>query len=234
MSKKRIVIVEDERDMADLVARRLGRAGYAVDVAYDGRAGLEKIRSRPTDLALVDIMLPQLSGTDLLQEVRRDPLMAHVPVILMTAKGEETDIVLGFQLGADDYVTKPFSLPVLVLRVAAVLKRASAPESSKGVTMVGAITIDSGRHIVKVSDEVISLTLTEFRLLSALAAARGRVLSRNQLIDKAMGEDHIVTDRTIDVHVTALRRKLGAARGYLQTVRGVGFRLVPEGEEGDL
>jgi DNA-binding response OmpR family regulator len=234
MPKKRIVLVEDERDMADLVARRLGREGYAVDVAYDGRAGLEKIRSRPTDLALVDIMLPHLSGTDLLQEVRRDPLTAHLPVILMTAKGEEGDIVLGFQLGADDYVTKPFSLPVLVLRVAAVLKRAAASAPGKGPVVVGAVTIDSDRHIVRVNDEVISLTLTEFRLLSALAAARGRVLSRNQLIDKAMGEDHIVTDRTIDVHFAALRRKLGAARGYLQTVRGVGFRLVPEGEEGDL
>jgi two-component system phosphate regulon response regulator PhoB len=233
MSKKRILIIEDEADVADLVARRLIKEGYAVDVARDGLTGLNKIRSKPPDLALVDIMLPDLSGTHLLQEVRHDPLTAHVPVVMMTAKGEESDIILGFQLGADDYVPKPFSLPVLVARVAAVLKRASGPPPGRAVLTVGPITIDTSRHLVRVNDEPVTLTLTEFRLLAALASARGRVLNRNQLIDQAIGVNAIVTDRTIDVHLTALRRKLGDARGCLQTVWGVGFRLLPEGEGGN-
>jgi two-component system, OmpR family, phosphate regulon response regulator PhoB len=230
MSKKRIVIVEDERDMADLVARRLTREGYAVDVATDGLTGLDKIRSRPTDLALVDIMLPHLSGTDLVKEVRQDPLTANVPIIMMTAKGEENDVVVGLALGADDYVAKPFSLSVLVARVAAVLRRATAGATGKGPLKIGPLAIDTDRHLVKVDDEVVALTRTEFRLLVALAGARGRVLTRNQLIDQAMGANTIVTDRTIDVHLTALRKKLGEARSCLQTVRGVGYRLIPEDE----
>ena len=232
MAKKRIVIVEDERDMADLVARRLVREGYAVDVAHDGRAGLEKVRSRQTDLVLVDIMLPVMSGTALVQELRQDPATAAVPIIMMTAKGEESDIVVGLLLGADDYVVKPFSLSVLVARVTAVLRRAGAAAGAgKERLKVGPILIDTARHVAQVGEEAVSLTLTEFRLLVALAAARGRVLTRNHLIDQAMGVHTVVTDRTVDVHLTALRKKLGRARGCLQTVRGVGYRLVPEGDE---
>jgi two-component system phosphate regulon response regulator PhoB len=230
MSKKRILIVEDERDMADLVAKRLVREGFLVDLAYDGVAGLGKMRARPPDLALVDIMLPHTSGLDLVKEVRHDPLTAHVPIILLTAKADESDIVVGLTLGADDYVTKPFSMSVLVARVHAVLRRAAAGTAENAPVKVGSIAIDTDRHRVTVAGEVVTLTLTEFRLLLALATARGRVLTRNQLIDKAMGTDHIVTDRTIDVHLTALRRKLGAASDGLQTVRGVGYRLVPEDE----
>jgi DNA-binding response OmpR family regulator len=231
MSKKRIVIVEDEPDMADLVARRLAREGYQVDVARDGLAGLDKIRCGQTDLALVDIMLPHMSGTDLVKEVRQNPLTANVPIIMMTAKGEESDIVVGLALGADDYVTKPFSLSVLAARVAAVLRRSAAGAAGKGPVKVGPITIDPDRHVVEVNDEPVALTLTEFRLLAALAAARGRVLTRNQLIDRAIGASAIVTDRTIDVHLTALRRKLGKARRWLRTVRGIGYRLAAEGED---
>jgi DNA-binding response OmpR family regulator len=235
MTKKRIVIVEDERDMADLVARRLVRDGYAAEVANDGLAGLEKIRSRPTDLALIDIMLPGMSGIDLVKEMRVEATTAGIPIIIMTAKGDESDIVVGLLLGADDYVVKPFSLSVLVARVAAVLRRtAASAETGKGRLTVGPITIDTERYRVEVGGEYVTLTRTEFRLLQALAAARGRVLTRNQLIDLAMGVTAIVTDRTVDVHLTALRKKLGDARGCLQTVRGVGYRLVPEDEEADL
>jgi two-component system phosphate regulon response regulator PhoB len=235
MTKKRIVIVEDERDMADLVARRLVRDGYAVEVANDGLAGLEKIRSRPTDLALIDIMLPGMSGIDLVKEMRLEATTAGIPIIIMTAKGDESDIVVGLLLGADDYVVKPFSLSVLVARVAAVLRRtAASADTGKGRLTVGPITIDTERYRVEVGGEYVTLTRTEFRLLQALAAARGRVLTRNQLIDLAMGVTTIVTDRTVDVHLTALRKKLGDARGCLQTVRGVGYRLVPEDEEADL
>ena len=231
MSRKRIVIIEDERDVADLVSRRLAREGYGVDVAHDGRSGLEKVLARPPDLALVDLMLPRLPGTDVVREMRQDPRTAHVPIVIMTAKGDESDVVVGLTLGADDYVVKPFSLAVLVARVAAVLRRASLPPPEKGVIRVGPITIDTERHVVQVDDEAVTLTLTEFRLLVALASARGRVLTRNQLIDHAMGVNTVVTDRTIDVHMTALRKKLGKARTHLQTVRGVGYRLAAEDDE---
>jgi two-component system phosphate regulon response regulator PhoB len=233
MSKKHIVVVEDETDMANLVARRLTREGYKVDVARDGVAGLDMIRSRLPDLALVDIMLPRMSGTDLVTQMRQDPRTAGIPVVMMTAKGEESDIILGLHLGADDYIVKPLSLSVLVARVAAVLRRAQAKEPGKGVLKVGAIMIDNERHVVEVAGEVITLTLTEFRLLAALAGSRGRVLTRSQLIDHAMGVNTVVTDRTIDVHMTSLRKKLGDARDYLQTVRGIGYRLVSEDEQDD-
>jgi len=232
MSKKRITVVEDERDMADLVAMRLKREGYIVETAYDGREALEKIRSSPPDLAIIDIMLPRLSGTELVTEMRQDPRTAAVPVVMMTAKGEDSDVVVGLQLGADDYVTKPFSMSVLVARVGAVLRRAaSTANGGKGLLKMGPITIDPDRHVVEVHGEPVGLTLTEFRLLMALVAGRGRVLTRNQLIDQAMGINVIVTDRTIDVHMTALRRKLGDARSCIQTVRGVGYRAAVEDVE---
>ncbi len=217
--------------MADLVSMRLKREGYLVEVAYDGQEGLEKVRSKPPDLAIVDIMLPRLSGTDLVTEMRQDPRTAGVPIIMMTAKGEDSDVVVGLQLGADDYVTKPFSMSVLVARMGAVLRRAAAMNGGKGPLTCGPVTIDPDRHVVEVNGETVSLTLTEFRLLVALVAARGRVLSRNQLIDQAMGINAIVTDRTIDVHLTALRRKLGDARACIQTVRGVGYRMTAEDAE---
>jgi len=232
MSKKRIIIVEDEQDMADLVSMRLRREGYVVDIAHDGQEGLEKVRSAVPDLAIIDIMLPKLSGTDLVTEMRQDPRTAAIPIVMMTAKGDDSDVVVGLQLGADDYVTKPFSMSVLVARVGAVLRRtASAAASGKGPLRVGPISIDPDRHVVEVSGEPVSLTLTEFRLLVALVAARGRVLTRSQLIDQAMGINAIVTDRTIDVHLTALRRKLGDARSCIQTVRGVGYRMASEDAE---
>ena len=234
MSKKRILIVEDEADMAELVAARLRREGYIVEMAADGVEGLKRIRANPPDLALVDIMMPRLSGTDLVTELRQDPRTVAVPIILMTAKGEESDIVVGLRLGADDYVTKPFSMSVLVARVAAVLRRRAAGlDGSEHPIAIGPITIDPSRYIVEGDGEPVALTLTEFRLLTALVAARGRVLSRNQLIDQAMGLNTVVTDRTIDVHLTALRRKLGEARTFLQTVRGIGYRMATEDRDNE-
>lgn len=218
--------------MADLVAGRLKREGYEIEVAYDGTEGLERIRSSPPDLALLDIMLPSLSGTDIAIAMRADPRTADVPIIMLTARSEETDIVVGLKLGADDYIPKPFSLSVLVARVAAVLRRSGeAKATGKAMLRFGSITIDPARHEVFADGKPITLTLTEFRLLSALVAARGRVLSRNQLMDQGMGVDAVVTDRTIDVHLTSLRRKLGKARRCLRTVRGVGYRLVGEGQD---
>jgi DNA-binding response OmpR family regulator len=226
MSRKRLLVVEDEHDMADLVAARLRKEGYGVDVVHDGVEALERIQAEPPDLALVDIMLPGLSGTDLVSRMRRDPRTAGVPVIMMTAKGQPHDIVEGLGLGADDYVTKPFSLAVLAARVAAVLRRAAAPsEGSAGAVTVGPIAVDTVRHLAHVGGRPVALTVTEFRILAALAAARGRVLTRSQLVDQAIGLRTVVTDRTIDVHLASLRRKLGEARGCIETVRGVGYRL---------
>ena len=229
MSRKRVLIVEDERDMAELVAMRLRKEGYQVEVAHDGARGLEKVRSSPPDLVLLDVMLPEMSGTDVAAAIRGDPRTAGVPIIMLTARSEESDIVVGLKFGADDYVTKPFSMSVLLARIDAVLRRAGAPrDDGKGLMRVGTIEIDTQRHEVRVGGRPVALTLTEFRLLAALAAARGRVLSRNQLMDQALGLDVVVTDRTIDVHMTGLRKKLGAARECLQTVRGVGYRLSPD------
>jgi len=227
MAKKRIVVVEDERDMADLVAARLRREGYHVTVAHDGAEGLNLIRSNPPDMALLDIMLPGMSGTEIAAAMRSDARTTHVPIIMLTAKSEESDIVVGLKFGADDYMTKPFSLSVLVARMDALFRRlASAVPSAKDVLTFGPLHIDLPRCEVTLDKTPLPLTRTEFRILTALVSAEGRVLSRNQLIDQAIGMDVIVTDRNIDVHVTMLRRKLGPARDTIHTVRGVGYKFV--------
>ena len=225
MSKKQIIVVEDERDMAELVVMRLRREGYLVEAVHDGLAALEKIRACPPDLVLLDVMLPGMVGTQVARELRNDPRTAHVPIVMLTAKSEESDIVVGLQFDADDYVTKPFSMSVLAARVGAVLRRSTAAPAQEDLLQAGPISIDTARHSVQVDGQEVTLTQTEFRLLMALAAARGKVLSRNQLVDQALGMDAIVTDRTIDVHLTSLRRKLGPARESIKTVRGIGYRL---------
>lgn len=229
MPKNSIIVVEDERDMAELVAMRLKREGYEVRVVHDGLSALDFIRCDPPDLVLLDIMLPKMSGTEVLKEMRGDPRASSVPVIMLTARGEESDIVVGLEFGADDYVTKPFSMSVLMARVAAVLRRSTQEEAApRSILHAGPIRVDRDRHLAQVDGEAVSLTLTEFKILVALMAAKGRVLTRDQLIDQALGMDAVVTDRTIDVHLTALRRKLGDARRYIQTVRGIGYRLATE------
>jgi two-component system phosphate regulon response regulator PhoB len=228
MAKKRIILVEDERDMAELVAMRLKREFYEVEVVHDGREALDRIRCNPPDLVLLDIMLPGISGTEVLRALRDDPRTSAVPVVMLTARTEDADVVVGLQLGADDYVTKPFSMPVLIARISTVLHRNEFKIAGKNVLSFGPIVIDPERHRVEVDSEAVDLTATEFRLLVAIVAARGRVLNRNQLIDQALGMDAVVTDRTIDVHMAGLRRKLGKARNCIATVRGVGYRLTDE------
>jgi DNA-binding response OmpR family regulator len=225
MAKKKIVIIEDEKDIADLVAMRLKREGYQVSVANDGSEGFELVRSEPPDLVLLDIMLPGMSGTEIAGKLRNDPRTASVSIIMLTARGEESDIVVGLKFGADDYVTKPFSMSVLVARIDAVLRRAAVPALDKTLLKIGPLIIDQEQHRVEAGGQEVTLTLTEFRLLTALAAAKGRVLNRNKLMDQAIGLDAVVTDRTIDVHMASLRRKLGVARDLIQTVRGLGYRL---------
>ncbi|MCY2930146.1 MAG: response regulator transcription factor [Planctomycetota bacterium] len=235
MSKKRIVLVEDERDMADLVAVRLRREGYKVEVAHDGIDALALVQSEPPpDLVVLDIMLPGMPGTEIAAKLRDDPRTVGVPIIMLTAKSEESDIVVGLKFGADDYVTKPFSMAVLTARVDALLRRTATPSTpEKAFRQAGPLRIDHQRYSVELDGKPLTLTLTEFRLLAALVAAKGRVLSRNQLMDQAIGLDVIVSDRNIDVHVTMLRRKLGKARDVIETVRGVGYRFAADTGEQD-
>jgi DNA-binding response OmpR family regulator len=227
-SRKKVLIVDDEKDIVDLVAYNLARNGYDTIVANNGNDAIENAAKNTPDLIILDLMLPGVDGTEVARRLKADARTANIPIIMLTAKGEETDVVVGLTLGADDYVTKPFSMKVLLARVGSVLRRAdmsSGTPAEGGLLRAGPLSIDTLKHEVIVNGEVIKLTLTEFKLLSALLNARGRVLTRDQLMDKAMGTDVFVTDRAIDVHITAIRKKLGDASWLVNTVRGVGYRL---------
>lgn len=225
MNAMTILVVDDEKDLADLIRFNLARNHYRVLVAHDGETAVELARREHPDLVILDLMLPRLSGQEVLVRLRGDADTRGIPVIVLTAKSEESDVVVGLELGADDYVTKPFSVKVLLARVAAVLRRGTAPEEEGSILRAGPLAIDRGRHLVELDGEPVPLTLTEFRLLEALVSAKSRVLARDQLMARAIGEDVMVTDRTIDVHVTSLRRKLGNHRDLVETVRGVGYRF---------
>ena len=222
---RRILVIEDERDLAELVAMKLERAGYDAHQAHDGRTGLALAGEIQPDLILLDIMLPELNGIEVAQRLRVEPATAGIPIIMLTAKATESDEVVGLGAGADDYVTKPFSLGVLLARIESVLRRAQ-PEGSRTVVLeAGPIQVRTDTHKALVDGEEIKLTLTEFRMLSCLIEGGGSVLSRKELMRRAIGPGVRVTPRTIDVHMTALRRKLGEAGGLIETVRGVGYRI---------
>ena len=218
-----VLVIEDDPDIAELMRYTLTQAACRCTVSGDGAKGLEKARQQAFDLVLLDLMLPGLEGLEVLKALKRDPKTAGIPVMLVTAKGEETDIVLGLELGAEDYLVKPFSPRVLAARAKAILRRAEAPPSE--TLQLGALVIDAGRHEVQVSGKAVTLTLTEFKLLQVLAQRPGHVLTRNQLLDAARGTDVMVLDRTVDVHLSSLRRKLGKLGDRIETVRGVGYRL---------
>lgn len=220
-----ILVVEDEPDVANLICINLEREGYRCDCVSAGDAALERIRRRPPDLVLLDRMLPGLSGDELARTIKSDPATAGIPVIVVTAKTGEEDQLQGFAFGADDYITKPFSLKVLLARIAAVRRRARDIQAEEEAFAAGPIRLFPSRHEITVGGISVTLTAAEFRLLKALLKARGRVLTRSQLLDEVSGTMSAVTDRTIDVHVTALRRKLGQAAGWIQTVRGVGYTV---------
>jgi DNA-binding response OmpR family regulator len=236
-AKRRVLVVDDEKDLVDLISYNLARGGYEVLTAYDGKDALEIAQREVPDLVVLDLMLPGLDGTEVARRLKADSRTAGVPIVMLTAKGEETDVVVGLTIGADDYVTKPFSMKILLARINTVLRRGEGAEAGAagegGVLRAGPLVIDMSKHEVTVNGEPVRLTLTEFKLLSALVAARGRVLTRDQLMDKAMGTDVFVTDRAIDVHVTAIRKKLGAANYLVHTVRGVGYRLQESPADGE-
>lgn len=224
---KRILIVEDEADLAELLAFNLQRDGYVTEVAADGVTGLRRIIETAPDLVVLDVMLPGMSGLEVAKQVRTDPRTSGVPILMLTARAEESDQVEGLDIGADDYVTKPFSTKVLRARIEAMLRRSSESAGGGGGDRlrVGPIDADLGSHRVTLDDEPMQLTLTEFRLLISLMRSKGKALSRNDLIARAMGPGVMVTARTIDVHVASIRKKLGSHGEMIQTVRGVGYRL---------
>jgi two-component system phosphate regulon response regulator PhoB len=224
---ERILAVDDEPDLLELVEYNLREAGYAVTTAKDGAGALAEVRRQRPDLILLDLMLPDLSGTEVCKRLRRDPDTETIPIVMLTARGQEIDRVVGLELGADDYIVKPFSPRELVLRVGAVLRRAHAPQASEPSQrlVLGKLSIDTARHRVAVDDDDIPLTALEFKLLLDLASRRGRVQSRDALLDRVWGYSPGIETRTVDTHVKRLREKLGAAGDYIETVRGVGYRL---------
>jgi DNA-binding response OmpR family regulator len=229
---KHIVVVEDEADLAELLAYNLRREGYETDVCRDGNSGLRRILETLPDLAILDIMLPQMNGLQIARQLRTNPKTAHTPILMLTAKAEEADEVAGLQIGADDYVTKPFSMKVLMARVETIFRRTRTTEPGTLDTVeLGGVRADLSTHEVYVRGEGIKLTLTEFRILVALMRGRGKVLSRADLMYTAMGPDVLVTTRTIDVHVAAIRKKLRMCGAKIRTIRGVGY-LFDEAAEG--
>jgi len=222
---ERILVIDDEPDLLELVRFHLVREGFAVEVAATGREGLQAIRRWSPSLVVLDLMLPDLSGTELCRRVRSDARLAALPIIMLTARSEEVDRVVGFELGADDYVTKPFSPRELTLRVQAVLRRAQATEEPERALQHGSLALDPERHRCSVEGEKVGLTAKEFRILHALMSRPGRVMSRQRLLDLIWGADITVTERTVDTHLKRLREKLGPAGGLIETVRGVGYRF---------
>lgn len=227
MARRRILVVDDERDLVDILAFNLRREQYDVLTAYDGETAVEIARREVPDLILLDLMLPGVGGLEVCRRLRGDARTAQIPIVMLTAKGEETDAVIGLSQGADDYVRKPFGVKELMARVAAQMRtrnRASRTELPN-VLRFADLEIDSDRFQAHLGDEALPLTTTEFKLLRHLVGRRGRVFSRGDLLDASRGPDALVEERTIDVHVAALRRKLGRYGEYIETVRGVGYRF---------
>ena len=226
MSKEKILVVDDEEDILELVRYNLTREGYNVLCASTGEEGLNKAKSKLPDLIILDLMLPGIDGLDVARSLKNDNNTKNIPIIMLTAKGEEADVVTGLEMGADDYISKPFSPRILTARVKAVLRRKSKPvNSEKEIIEINEIKIHTGRHEVLVSDEPVQLTFTEFGILSFLVKRPGWVFTRSQIVDAVKGDDYFVTDRSVDVQIVGLRKKLGSAGKYIETVRGVGYRF---------
>lgn len=230
MSKLKILLIEDEEDIASLIQLQAELAGYKVVIEHDGLNGWRAVEREKPDLVLLDIMLPGQNGLDVCRKIKAHPEYQNIPVIMISARGDELDIVLGLELGADDYVAKPFSPKVLLSRIRAVLRRGTEPskEVVEEVITFGPFTLEIDKYQLRKGDKNITLTLSEFGILVSLLANRGRVLTRNQLLDELQNSDAFVVDRNIDVHIAALRKKLGPNFTSIETVRGVGYRFKDE------
>jgi two-component system phosphate regulon response regulator PhoB len=226
MAKERILVVEDEEDIQELIRFNLDREGYEVVCASSGEEALKLASSELPDLILLDLMLPGIDGLEVTKFLRNDPKTEDINIVMLTAKGEEADIVTGLELGADDYITKPFSPRIMTARVRAVLRRKiSKPKDESSVIKIHDLVIHPGRHEVLFRGQPIQLTFTEFAILNYLARRPGWVFTRFQIVDAVRGEDYPVTDRSVDVQIVGLRKKLGPAEMYIETVRGVGYRF---------
>ena len=226
----KILVIEDESDIRTVLDYNLRLAGHEVLQAERGQEGLDLAREQRPDLVLLDLMLPDVSGTEVCRILKDDEATRATPIVMVTARGEEIDRVVGFELGADDYVTKPFSMRELMLRIRAVLKRHESVTLSTGTLQFGFLRVDRDAHRVWIADEEIELTAIEFRLLITLHERRNRVQSRAALLDHVWGLDTKISVRTVDAHVKRLREKLGLARDYIETVRGVGYRFADSAE----
>ncbi len=226
--KKRILLIEDEEDIAALIKLQAEVSGYKLHVEVDGINGYRAIEREKPDLVILDIMLPGQNGFDVCRKMKSNAELRSIPVIIITAKGEELDVVLGLELGADDYIAKPFSPKVLFSRIKAVLRRSKEPEKTPRVITFGEFTLEVDRYLLRRGEKIITLTLSEFGILRRLLTYRGKVLTRNQLLDDIHNDDSFIVDRNIDVHIASLRKKLGPNFDYIETVRGIGYRFREE------
>ncbi|MFQ6609182.1 MAG: response regulator [Fidelibacterota bacterium] len=224
-NQTKILIVDDEEDILKVVKYNLQNQGYSADTAVSGERALRKIKTDPPELLILDLMLPGISGLEICRIVRNDPKMKHIPILMLTAKGEESDIVTGLELGADDYMTKPFSMSVLIARIHALERRHSTDGGDGKIIQNDVLRIDADRREVKVHDKLIDLTFTEFQILHHLASHPGLVFTRNQIIDAVRGDNYFVTERSVDFQLVGLRKKLGEAGKMIKTVRGVGYQF---------
>lgn len=225
MAKAKVLLVEDDRGLAEVVDYNLKRAGYEVFRAHDGRDGLTQAQLKLPDLILLDVMLPVMDGIEVCRSLRAADETHDILVMMLTARTEESDELVGFSVGADDYVTKPFSVAVLLQRIRALLRRRQDSTESRSTVACQGISVDHRRHVAAVDGRKLKLTRSEFRLLSTLIRQPGRAFDRSELIDAALGEDTMVLERTIDVHIRALRKKLDSHADLIETVRGVGYRF---------
>lgn len=226
MSDK-ILIVEDEPDVAELLAHHLRKEGFAVAIVGTGRAAFAAVKNESPALIVLDLMLPEISGLDLCRMIKSNPETENVPILMLSARIEEIDRVLGFELGADDYVVKPFSPRELVLRIRAILRRLSQDREQE-LLRVGELVLDRSRHEVRAANRVIDCTATEFKLLAVLMEREGRVQERDRLLSDVWGYDSVIDTRTVDTHMRRLRDKLGPHGSYIETIRGFGYRLAPQ------
>jgi len=225
MAKPTILIVDDEEDIRELVRLQLEREHYATLMCETGEQALDLARQNQPGGIILDLMLPGIDGLEVCRKLKRDPRTDAIPIVMLTAKGDESDIVAGLELGADDYVTKPFSGRILLARLRAVLRRHNLPEKEEAVVSRGGIVIDMARREVRVNDEPVKMTFTEFNILHILARRPGVVFTRYKIVDALHGNDYLVTDRAVDVQIVSLRKKLGPCGSYIETVRGVGYRF---------
>ena len=226
--KKNILLIEDEKDIATLIKLQADISGYKLHVENDGINGYRAIEQQKPDLVVLDLMLPGMNGLDICRKMKHSPELKNIPVIILSAKNEELDVVLGLELGADDYVSKPFSPKILFSRIKAVMRRGKeAPKIQKTINF-GEFTLEVDRYLLRKKDKYIPITLSEFGILRRFLVNRGKVLTRNQLLDDVQNEDAFIMDRNIDVHIASLRKKLGPGFHWIETVRGVGYRFKEE------